>query len=725
LQNKKDLESNVQAMQNSAMLNNYFDSHYFQGSNNFVICPYHLGGENLSQLFKIYKNIGDSTEAVKEYCSELRGSVKDPIPSLCEYVLTLRDLSCKQIIGAASYNQLIQRYKDHKVHPTKDGNNNYTFSTGSAMYGCLIPPNKAKKTDRPGSPDSRIWMILRVLNGKKWEDHHYYIHNVRFLEEVYAHNPEFKGDPVAIRGGRFGGIGKKICESSLQSLRENPQKYRKTKKRLLRLQESIKNNSLPNINWNEKIASIGVRFDHNNFKATINFKIKVNHKKFEGLKVGDKIMSYDQNQTQSHAYAVMNVCNSFDSGAIPFRGHYVQVNETGKIRSNIQVGQNNYDPLSYSGLSFEKYENWRNQRKNFVSKYRFIIGKNNENCDMLEELEKIESRKPSLYEYNYKYSAILRKIVRGTSGVKLDECRKEIISFLAKEQASIRNVSSLNHHSFSAFRSAKSLISAYFAASTGLNISTDEQKQDNDPEIFEIRKDLERSRKNKCREKINKISNTIVTIANMEGCNIICGEFGLSSTGSKNNTKKQNNKNMDWLARGVEKKIKEMCLLHNIHFKDAPPHYTSHQDPFVYNNTLLKVESVDHMKARFAYLSVDDVEEWHLKKLSSYLKNNKNGTAYYYNSATKQFLDHYGLVEHEEKITKNKLSLSKFKDILIKNFGNVNIVMPLRGGRYYLASKNVVTGAVPFSFGGSCYLSDADEVAAINVGLTIFPQQNS
>ena len=57
-----------------------------------------------------------------------------------------------------------------------------------------------------------------------------------------------------------------------------------------------------------------------------------------------------------------------------------------------------------------------------------------------------------------------------------------------------------------------------------------------------------------------------------------------------------------------------------------------------------------------------------------------------------------------------------------KKFDDNEILFPRRGGRFYLATHQVTSNAKKIKYNGKDFwLCDADEVAAVNIGLTIFP----
>lgn len=702
-QEQLSLKKELATLEVGNTLNKYFQSSFFTTQDEFVIAPYHIGGRELPKLFKAWDNSDDIEQCIQEYCDEIKTTLaKDPIQNILRYLHSVRnECNAESILAEAKYNKLIEKFESQSIHPTIKGNNWFTWGD-SALDGKVVPPNK-RRVNKFSTPDTSIWIEVKLFNSreKRWEKHHVPFFNTQFYEEVYAYNPASENQ-VLLRTKRFGHNFNEPLKPELIDFIKNS-KTKKSAKRIARVEAQIQSGLMPNVEW--KDCAICIKKEDSRFKISVIYKFKTQNKtKYE---IGDVIVAYDQNQTAAHSYAVLKIVDGTS-----FRNYNLEVLETGKIESNVSCASNTIDQLSYAGLPFKQFRSWRKHAYSFVKSFN--------DKDLLDKFKKIIRRRPNLYRFNCDYARLLKKSMEGKSCQELiQKIRNEIIRFLDTKECSIRHVCSLSHDSFSAIVACKAIINAYF--SNKLGKCTDEEKLADDPELFNIRKDLERRRKNKGREKINRTCNSILKIAIENNAQFVVGEADLS-TGDKNNKKKQNSKNMDWLARGVAKKIATACTMHSIKFLGVGPHYTSHQDALEHQKDFDNPKSV--MRARYTKLPPSKLSEYDIKKMSSFLKNNSEGTtAKYYNEAMKDFLKNYNIEFLENDIKSKKI---KFWELSKRLEQYDEIIFPRRGGRFYLATHRLTTNATKIKYAEKEYwFSDADEIAAINIGLAIFPTKKS
>lgn len=669
-------------------LNRFFESECFTGSDVFVISPSHLG-KTLKKLYN-YKDVESGiSEIIEDEDNSLRSGVN---VNLLRYIFTLKDVfSAEDFIKAAEYNVVFERYNRQKVHPTVKGNQSFTFGN-SALSGKVIPPSKCL-SNLPG----QMWLAINLLDQGEWKEHHIPFHNARFYEEIYA-TSDNQNNPVDLRTKRFGcSLNKTFSAADIEKVKESAKKkHGKAAKRILRAK-----NTNTAVNW----VDCGFMLE----KTEVNFKITVNYKlpdqklgKFEPI-VGTKILAYDQNQTAPDAYAILEICD--DSEAFDYKGYKVKCLSTGDLVSKSLTKQTEVDQLSYRGVDKTSnfYKKWKQQRRLFIKSLNVP--------DALNSFENIN--KEYLYGFNNSYMKLLKQILRGKFGPILVDIRPELIE-MCQGIGSIMRLSSLNHDSLDAIQSLKSLLHSYFDLKVKEEIKTEELREKADKEVFKLLQQVIQKQKNKRKEKVNRTVDAILTLAVNEQVQVIVGEGDLCVS-TKGTKKRQNNRTIDWCARAVVEKLEKACKLHGLHFKEIPPHYTSHQDCFEHNKDIENPKEV--MKCRFN--SSENVAPWMIKKFANYLKCETK----YYVQGMQDFLEHYGLVEYKDHIKKGKIQIGDFQKLIklaLEKVGEKEIVFPCKGGRIYLSTHCLTNESKPIVFNGRrCYVNNADHVAAINVGICL------
>lgn len=726
-------------------LNEFFESPFFDGENRFTICPHHLG-KNLEKLFKAWADETDEEDAgetaIADYCAEFKdGFDREPIRNLLRYVYaSLRSkYSAKELIQAAKYNQQFERYQRQKAHPVTPDNQGYTWPEA------VIKPSKAERKNRENSLDTRIWVSVKLLQKDgTWGKHHIPFYNLRFFEEVYAAASIAEDMPSpTFRNSRFGFKLPKLLNThaKINKKKKDGKKDKKAvnaAKREARIYLAAKEGRLPAPSVPlDKLSAVIARVN-GKFQVTVPVKFKVNKQpKYPLPQLGQIILGYDQNLTANHAWALFEVVTEDTPGAHFCRNQYLRVLKTGQVRSITKTkdGQE-IDQLSYDGLEYKEYGEWRKQAKKFASQWYITtkVRKGKETTLLsqpaLERFESIEKYKPALYRFNKEYARLLLAVIRRKTLNELEEIRPEIFR-LVEQGLGICRFGSLSLSSFEAIRAAKAVIHGYFSTALKHDHNTpitDDEREAFDPELFGLLNKLETLRQNKGEEKINRAANALIRIALENKADFIRGEGDLPTT-NRSVKKGQNSRSMDWLARGLFNKICQLAVMHNIIPTAANPHSTSHQDPFEHNKDFDDPQPA--MKCRYAEFKIEDIGDSVLERLGTSLRNAKAGQtgAYYYKGA-QDFLAHYGLQDIEEELKKCRrgrkanMPCWELQKRLIQKLGSKDAVVyiPMRGGRIYLATHSVTTGAKPIIFNGEeVWVSNADEIAAVNIGLTIIP----
>jgi len=701
-------------------LNGFFESEFFNGEYKFVICQFHIGNDDLEKLFKFWNETdadvwNEDTELIlNDFCDDLKNSFnRTPIKNVLKYLFQFRKkYTAKQLVNAAKYNEQFDKYKNRKVHPSVLGNQGFTWPNA------LIPPDKAQRSDRENSLDLRIWLYIKLLHEDgTWKKHHVCFHNSRFFSEVYAAGSN-EIEPVKFRTPRFGTTLPKL---TAQTPIRVAKKYVKIAKREAKVRLAAQQGLLPKISipLNELSAVI-----NDSLGVTIPVKFKVDQPS-RIPKLNDIILGYDQNQTASHAYSLWQVVEENTPDSFYYEGKgwecHVKFLRSGDVTSLTKTKKDDViDQLSYEGLDYKNYADWKRTAKRFADNW--TISKGKEITPAVDRFESIERWQPRLYRFNKDYAYILRDIVRGKSLAELQQIRPEIFRFITQGFGVCR-LGSLSLDALEAVKAAKGVVYSYF--STALNGSkenpiSDEQRKEFDPELFKLLEKLEFIRTKKKQQKVDRIGNSVLSIALENQAKFIRGEESLPTT-NKSTKKKQNGRSMDWLARGVANKIRQLAEMHEIGLLNVDPRFTSHQDPLVHNNPNKA------MKCRYTAAPISEIGDNVLAKLSANLKNKNRGTTgEYYHQGMKEFLEHYGLQNIENDLLKWRkkrptIQCWELQKILAEKFGNEETVIyfPAKGGRKYFATHKVASDAVSMMFNGkNVWLCNSDHVAAANIALS-------
>ena len=725
-----DTEENMKA---AKILNGI--NHKLTPDLHYTPAPKHLG-KNLKDLFEMLeeKNIlaqnekekkAALDECIKQYIDDCKGLNQQPIASLLAHISNYhKEITAENFLDGAKLLVLLQKINRQKAHPSVFSPKAYTWGSkleknrraaNSALLGWIVPPEEKHK-DRHAGQHPVMWVTMTLLNDGKWEKHHVPFTNSRFFSEVYAYQPEL---PYKEGGyARNSKTATKPSQIMLPAYAESMRHHIATKGNGHKKSEKIVLRALSNIRHNVRFdpsTSFFVRImrdkkgNHRlDTKGRITFGLQINHRITVGktkseINIGDRLLAFDQNQSENHTFAIMQRVEDNTPNSHQFNGWNIRVLETGKVVSMTKGIESYYDQLSYDGVPYEtkKFEDWRNERKAFVKKNKDIVIKEEKTFGQMFA----EIKKSSLYKWNLSYLKILRMAIRAKSGDTVSLFREELIS-IAKNRFGPLGLGSLSASSLKMLGAFCGVIQSYFSV---LNCLDDKDKSNFDSELYFYLVSAFEKRVFKRNEKTSRASSFIMAMAYNHGCKMIVCEDDLPTAGAGAN-KRQNSDRMDWCARSLAQKIKTGCEAMSIAYRAIPAYMSSHQDPLVH----LADGKTSVLCPRFALVSKDDIKQYQLDGMRRMLNSkSKIGTAVYYRAAVELLCKELGI--NKTDIAKGKLSVSQFADIV-----NGEILLPQRGGRVYLATKELTNGAKLVSYNGSdVWLSNADEIAAINIGMFV------
>lgn len=648
--------------------------------NEFAVEKRHLG--NLESLYKIWSN-SDMDAGIEEYSSIHKDEYdRDPIVDLYRHIYPHREvISAKNFIDAAVLNKLLRLNASKYVHPTVFGKTVISFAPKSSAYGKITPPSQIVR-GRPAGSHGMIWVTMELFDNGKWVRHHLPFHNSRYYEEVYCYQ---EGLPVKDepRSPMFGyRVGNKIADASKIDNRR-----RKASKQFLRAQQNIEHNVFFDENTAFNVARNG-----GDYSITISSRLKA--KKAKSLmKIGDRIMGIDQNQTAANSYSIWEVVGDGELGSIKHGNLSLKRIEDGQITSIVYGRGGKFDQLNYGGLSYSHFSKWRSDRLGFISSLN------------VELVSKMNWDWCGLYEWNARYASSLKKIIYSHKGIDIERVfRQEIENFVE----GVLRTGSLSSTALQCLTNAKSLISSYFY----LNGKKEpEEQRQFDQYLFDLSEKIDNKRVNKRQQKTKRIMSSIMQIAHDRNVSFIVVE-GKLSTATKDNKSKANQRTIDWCARSVVENLEHACSLVGVKLVAVDPMNTSHLDPFVY---VLKTSL--GKEARFATVAPSKINFRHVKSFktwSSLLAGNgksKKTTDAIYVGAFQDFCKEYGF----SPVEISKMSESEIQGKLISH---QFVLVPQRGGRVYMSTHPVSSDAKKIVYAGrERWYNNADVVAAVNITL--------
>ena len=653
--------------------------------NEFVVEKRHLG-KSLPTLFDMWTSM-NCAEGIAEYQTSLKDNYdRQPIAELLELVYPHRhSVSADVFLQAAELNKLENTHATRRVHPTVHGKVVINFGTNSTIFGSITPPEKLLKFRGqivPAGQTGMIWFTMCLIDNGKWTKHHIPTHCTRYFEEIYAYR---EGLPVlpeprrAIYGHR---IGNKISDTS----KIDPRR-RKASKQYLRTLENMTHN---------------VEFDPTTqfmVDGDLNVTITARVAKLttsRDLNVGTRIMAVNKNQTIRDSYTIWECVphgtdNSFRHTQADCS---LKLVADGHITSMVN---GSIDQLSYSGPDAAKCEGWIQQRSAFVESV------DDEEGNYMKKFVGITQVK--LYSWNLQYSKFLAQLIKDRMTNKnCASFRNEIVSFISGRFGC--RLGSLTQTSLSLITKMKSVISQYFNRNQKFTI---EEQTEFDKEMFDLLNVLEQKRINKRKEKVNRTISSILQLAKLNGVGklVMVNSLPVATKEAKPET---NQRAVDWCARQVQQKIADQANAVGIFCDFILGFDVSHMDPFVF------ISGTDTGKQpQFDEVDRDNINSTHVAKFADWhgqLSVHKTTTSVYHRGL-RAFASHYGLnFDSLPKIKHSKLS-----EVL----PNGKVLIPYRGGRWFLSTYPVTTHARRVTWNGETkYLNWGDMVAPVNIMLMSF-----
>lgn len=665
--------------------------------NRYIPASYHFGP--LAELFNSLSKTTNLEEAVDQYIEDNSDNFnKKPIKSLIMAVASHhKEIQAKDFLDASNVMKLSEKYNRLRPHPYVLGNNPYTWGPQSAIYGSVTHPLQTLgKSEILAGNNPTMWVGANLLDNGKWIEHHLPFGNSRYFEEVYYTDPSLPTKKEARIPKHGFKLKNNISDEAKKEAESNP-----NRKKAAITVARIKANSTHNVEWDDT-TSFNIRQVDGDFYITVNHRHKTTPVKT--LNIGDRILGFDQNQTAATTYSIIELTNE-GPDTIPYKGNHYKFIKSGKITHHIQSGSNVYDQLDYLGLPFNNnpkqqkiFDGYKVQCKTFI--------KSLQDKELYEEYNNKVHNKSNITPFFEAYASMLNAVMRKV-GPKAT--RKELKRFLIDERLNPLSYGSLSMFSIRALRKAMSLLNAYFSLSlakkdaAGRNVSpSDADKEKFDSVLYNLYNTIYKKLVHKRKERVRVQASEIIRLCVENNVKLVRGEGGLPIAESKG-SKNQNATRMDWCARVMAEYVFWATQVMGIQYEEAPTEYTSHQNPFVH------VPNVNvEMRPRFDMVSIKDIKPYHIENLKKYARSKKDsGTAVYYRSATVELCKNLGI----------DLAKVKYPSDLASVIGDKTILIPKRGGRYYIATHPITSQA---KASNGQYICDADEVAACNIILTGF-----
>lgn len=661
--------------------------------NEFVIEPRHLKG--LNDLYKLWQR-QDMDSAIEE-CQQIydhdqfsRGMIVD----LARYLYAERNnISAEEFFAAAALNRLEENYARLKVNPVVRKRAKFEFGSESTIYGTLTLPNtKIPGQDRFFGETGMIWVTMELLDNGRWVKHHLPFHSSRYYREQYAYR---EGLPMRKepRSPIFG-----FAPRGQIDLSKVDRNRSKASKAQLRTNAHMTHNCVI-----DPDTQFGVSRKDGEYHITISSRVE-SQNAIKTLDVGHRLMGIDQNQTAPNTYSVWEVVLDGEPNSFRHGGRSLKLVEDGYIQS-ITLGKDGeeIDQLSYDGSKPDWFLAWAKERIEFVSN----LDKN--------QADRIKRSLDWSAQYRWvgEYAKLLMKIMKHSAKEGADIValyRKEIESTILGSNRR----GSLGHNALQMVRNLKSLLSSYFSLNGKLEIP---ERQSFDLAFFDLLVDLDKKIVCKRKSKVDRILSSIMQIANRLQVNVIAVEGDLSTT-SKNSKSSANQRSMDWCSRKVVERLTQTCEYVGIKCCQIDQRDTSHLDPFVYEGN--KEDSFDGKECRYNLIQPSEIREYHLKNFRKWWRIHRkeitpNSTNdYLYVNAFLAFAKEHGL----DIDVLAQIKPENFWEFTKMVEGKSDLLLPFRGGRYYLSTYPVTSASrAVHVYGRDRYLNDSDVMAAMNIVL--------
>ena len=663
---------------------NVLQSFWTGQSNSFVVENRHLG--DLKVLYDFWQS-KSMDEGIKQFCDLYNSDYdRQPVIELLRHIYPhISTITADLFHEAARLNRAVETNNRKKVHPTVHGKVSITWGKSSTVYGTVTPPNQIVR-NQPAGSTGMIWMTMTLLDSDGvWRRHHIPTHNSRFYEEIYAYRdglPLLAEPRIPMFGHRMG--------NAIADPTQINQRCKKASKQFLRTNQNMTHNVVFDPATTFTVTRIQ---NSGEFSITISSRVQMDRRKMaKGISVGDRLMGVDQNQTYHNTYSVWEVVEAGTPNSHEWKGHHLRLVEDGFITS---VVNSNVDQLSYSGIAYENFAEWRKARQDFTTQ---IV------ADSAENFKHWTGQ--SLYQWNKNYARYLLKLMNKSDASSCPLFKSEIVSFL-NGRFGIR-LGSLDYNSLEFLNMAKALVNSYFSR---IGASTPDDRSAADPDLNRFGLEIEMKRVNKRKEKANRIASSILVIAQRLGVSILSTEKDLP-TANLGNRSSANRRAIDWCVRKVKQKLTDSCGVLGIRYREVNPIDTSHIDLFVYEKG-----REGGKEACFMLAKPSEITEKTTKNFFVWAENIKRGkttTTPIYHNALRDFAAEY------------QLDFSTLKDIkhtdlareLLVRHGDNQVLIPCRGGRWYMSTHRVSSSSHPITYAGrNRYINRNDILAAANIAL--------
>ena len=660
--------------------------------NQYIPSAYHFGP--LNELFGSLSNNQNILSAIDQFVEDNSDIFrKQPIKSLLIHIAThYKDLEAKDFLDASFVMKMSERYNKLCSHPYVMGNNPYTWGPQSAISGSVTHPlQELGKSGILAGKNPTMWVTAELLDNGKWIEHHLPFGNSRYYEEVYYTDPNLPTKPNA-RIPKYGfRLLTELTGEVKKEIAAKPERE-KAAKTVARIQT----HSTYNVQWDET-TSFNIREVDGEFYITVNHRHKSTPCKT--LQIGDRILGFDQNQTAATAYCILELSKE-GSDTILYKNKHYKFISSGKIVHNIKSKGNTINQLEYLGLpnsNDTKQQKYFNDYKGRCK--TFIKSLNDE--ELYKQFMDRTNTKSNMIPFFEAYSGLLMDAMKKHGPKRV---RNELKRFLLEEAKNPLSYGSLSMMSIRAIRKANAALNTYFSLSlakmtpSGNRISPNEEdKQKFDMTLYNLQEAIHKKIVNKRKERVRVQSSEIIRLCVENNVKLVLGEGGLPIAESKTN-KKQNATRMDWCARVMAEYVYWGTQVMGIQYQSADSEYTSHQNPLVH---IPKI-NVD-MRPRYDMLNTKDIKPYHVDNLKKYARSKKTtGTAVYYRTAAQAFCEQYNI----------NLANLKYPSDLAKYTGQGILLIPKKGGRFYISTHPITTHAKPYN---NQYICDADEIAACNI----------
>jgi hypothetical protein len=670
---------------------------YKNWDDNSAIHPYHIG--DLKKLMAIFNINNEGTfderfsASWEQFSTSLEYGEKPPVRDLLAHIIkNMNDLTYTDVINAAKFLKLQDNIRNKYPHPFVMPNKGCTFGKDNLWGEINDPTAKIKSTEEVAGQRPMMWLTAKLLDNGKWVEHHIPFASSRYFAEVYYTNPALPTLPIARDGKHSYKLTKTIDANTAKTLVNNP------RDKAAKLIARTKANTTHNVKWIK--PTFRIQKENKQFVITINHRHPCITPPKEII-LGDRILSFDQNETAPTAFSILEKTTK----GTEFCGHHIKVLKTGMLEAKIKTSKKSIDAFTYMGPMEDDHASGFPTLLNICEKF---ISENGDEKDKSFSSRKLTFKR-SLYFFHGSHFDLLKKMIRKAKNdpKKLKLVRIHINEILFNSNLSPIKLHSLSIHSMENTKKVIAAISCYMNVHEWKTI--DEQKNA-DITLYNAKEKLYNNLVNRRKERVKVTAGMLIRLARENNCRFMVGEAELP-TQQQGKSKKNNNSKQDWCARDIAKRCEDMCEVVGIKWNGVRPHNTSHQNPFIYENT-----SGQQMRCRYSLVKKSEMTDKMAEKIRNILHAEPVGTTAYYREGILEFAKHHGLDLGMMKKRRD----AKYYDNLPDEF-----LLPTRGGRIYL-SENQLDGNETIVINGKKYfVNQADQVAAVNIGLLyLLPKKN-